>query len=122
VAGETPEPKKLEENTAQKALHFAWASGGPIVLALLVVLILRQETLSLGLLDAAFWTVVFVIVACRAFEAHLDGGRTAEGMPAGATAVRRYALSLILAALVGWVAVHAYGYYVLGEQGKSRRP
>lgn len=122
MAGETPESPRLGESAAQKVLRFVWTYGPPLILLPLVILILRRETLSVGILDAAFWAVVLVVAMCRGVESFRYGGRTAEGQPGTAADFRLYALKLSIGALIAWVVAHLYGYCLLREQGEPWTP
>ena len=122
VASHTNEILKLEHSAAQRALHFVWTYGGPLALFPVTILILRQESLRLGILDALYWAVILAIILSRYEEARRYGGRTADGQPATRADFRRFVFQVVAGGFAVWGVMHLYGDYFLSQPGGSRTP
>lgn len=86
--------------------RLAWMLFGNVALFLCAVFIALHTKTFLSALDAAFWGVVALMVAIRHVDIQRFKGQTATSEPATMAHWRRYAMVLVIVALVAWAAAY----------------
>ena len=92
-----------------------WFFGGPMVLVLLSVEIVRGGTGWLTLLDLAYFAVAGFMVWGRWIEQSSGHATLATGEPATWAHFRRYVTYLVPIAAAVWLAANGVGNHVLEE-------
>ena len=99
------------DNFSGCLLRIFWMMIGNIFVFLCAVAIVQSSTGFFSTADAFYWAFVASLAAARYVDIRYYHGATAEGNPATLADWRRYTLRLVAVAGVGWLAIHAAGYF-----------
>ncbi len=94
-------------------LRLFWMMVGNIALFLCGIAIYQNPTGYLSIADALYWALAGCLVAARFADVQYYEGTTAEGNPATLADWRRYALLVVIVAVIGWLVIHAARYLFL---------
>jgi hypothetical protein len=83
-----------------------WMFLGNVVLLFSAKAISDREAYALSIADLVFWGFVLALIIIRRVDISKLGGLTAAGQPASMVHWRRYAIVLLVLALVLWGSAH----------------
>lgn len=88
-------------------VRLLWLIVGNVALALIAFAIFHhQGGFALSFRDLIFWLLVPTLLMLRYLDIRYLEGKTADNRPATIADWRRYAVGLLAASLVLWLAVH----------------
>ena len=88
-----------------------WFFGGNAILIVSAGYISQHRGSFLSVWDAVFWGTAILLMAVRYLDITRLHGQTAAGGPATIGHWRRYAILLLGAASLAWLATHAWAYF-----------
>lgn len=83
-----------------------WMFIGNVILFLCLTCIFHNRVRGLALIDLGYWLTVLAMVAVRWVDIRSYHGDTVTGEPATLTHWRKYAVRLVVGALVVWIIIH----------------
>ena len=90
-------------------LRLIWLVVGNMALMLVGVQLFLHPRGWFSVLDAAYWSIVVLILAARYADMRYCNGTTADGKPCTPAIWRRHTVVLVLLACVVWLAAHSLG-------------
>jgi hypothetical protein len=103
---DSDKPQTKQNSVSGCLVKSLWMLVGNGALFFLAVLIAQHEPLKLSFRDAAFWSVVILMVAARFVDIWYLDGVTTEGEPATQSDWRRYVAVLLCGAAAVWLVAH----------------
>ena len=87
-----------------------WMGAGNVILFLCLTYIFHNRVRGLAPVDLGYWLTVVAMVAARWVDIRSYHGDTVTGEPATLSHWRKYAVRLIVGALVVWTIIHLLAF------------
>ena len=100
---QTPVP---QNSSAGCLIRLFWMGAGNVILFLCLTCIIHTHACTLVLVDLYYWLTVVAMVAVRWVDIHSYHGDTVTGEPATLAHWRKYAVRLVVGAMIVWIIIH----------------
>ena len=87
-------------------LRMFWMIIGNSLLFICAVYVLHYQIRFISTVDLVYWMTILAMLAARYVDIRRFGGTTATGEPATPAHWRRYAVWLLVGALIIWIGIH----------------
>jgi len=87
-------------------LRIFWMVIGNSLLFICAVYVLHNQIRFISIVDLVYWMTILAMLAARYVDIRRFGGTTATGESATPAHWRRYAVWLLVGALIVWISIH----------------
>ncbi|MGQ9607326.1 MAG: hypothetical protein ACUVTW_14095 [Thermogutta sp.] len=108
VSSQSPRPSPQApspESMGGCLLRLYWMIGGFLIAVLCGVSVVHHQG-GFSLVDIVYWAAILGVPAARYADMRHFNGRRADGEPMTLADWKRFSVLVVIAGLIGWVAIH----------------